>query len=360
MQPLTPDSINIPQTDPPLISVILPVFNAEKYIRVAVNSILDQTLTDFELIIINDGSTDNTLIILRNFANRDNRIRIVTRANRGLVESLNEGIDLTRGKWIARMDADDIALPYRFERQLQWLVETGADITGSWTQLFGTHDRRKVKHAQTDAAIKIEMLFGSPFAHPTVMMRTVLAKQLRYDKTWEKAEDYDLWERAARAGWIMTNVPEVLLLYRQHKAQISSIANNIQKENTNKIRRRYWQTMKNILPISSQDIDNVLKIYEQPNAIIDMNKVDVLFLYLFQHTKEESRDIVIYYAFRFYLKTTGTDKNTLMHWGYLCNMMGRKVTFHENLSLLLLQTFRVTTNGVLLKFLRAINNTLGK
>ena len=162
----------------PLISVAMPVYNGEAHLAEALESILAQTYTNFELIIIDDGSTDNSLQVLLQYQKRDIRIRLITRENRNLATTLNDIIDLAQGKWVARMDQDDIALPHRFERQLEWLEQTGADIAGSWIQLFGTFDKRILKHSQTDDAIKMELLFGSPFAHPTVMLRAELVKQL--------------------------------------------------------------------------------------------------------------------------------------------------------------------------------------
>lgn len=105
----------------PKVSVVMSVYNREKYIVEAVESILCQTFRDFEFIILDDGSTDNTLAILREYQSNDNRIRLISCEHRGIVDTLNEGIDLACGEWIARMDSDDIARPRRFERQLQWL-----------------------------------------------------------------------------------------------------------------------------------------------------------------------------------------------------------------------------------------------
>src|SRR6266568_274661 len=221
----------------PLISVVLPVYNGEQYLAEAIDSILAQTFTNFELIIIDDGSTDNSLGILKQYQYLDSRIRLIARENRNLATTLNDSIDLARGVWVARMDQDDIALSHRFERQLQWLEQTEADICGSWIKFFGTADKRIIKQPQTDQAIKMQLLFGAPFAHPSVMMKTALVRRLRYDKAWEKAEDYDLWERAAHAGWQMTNVQEVLLLYRQHATQITTHASNQNHMLTQKIRR---------------------------------------------------------------------------------------------------------------------------
>jgi glycosyltransferase involved in cell wall biosynthesis len=213
----------------PLISVVLPIYNGEKYLVEAIESVISQTFADFELIMIDDGSTDGSRKILQEYAAKDLRVKVVLRENRGLATTLNDSIDIAHGSWIARMDQDDIALPHRFQRQLEWLEKTGADISGSWVQRFGTADKRIVRLPRTDEEIKMELLFCSPFAHPTVMMRSSLARGLRYDKAWEMAEDYDFWERAAEAGWRMTNVPEVLLMYRVHAAQISTLSNDRQQ-----------------------------------------------------------------------------------------------------------------------------------
>ena len=210
----------------PLISVVLPVYNGEKYLVEAIDSIREQTFKNFELLIIDDGSTDNSLAILKSYQRLDQRIQLIARENRNLATTLNDLIDLSQGEWIVRMDQDDISLPNRIERQLEWLEQTGADICGSWVELFGISHKYILKHSQTDQSIKAELLFGAPFAHPSVIMRSALAKKLRYDKIWEMAEDYDLWERAAHSGWKMTNVQEVLLLYRQHAKQITNYSSS--------------------------------------------------------------------------------------------------------------------------------------
>ena len=132
----------------PLITVVLPVYNGEKYLSEAIDSILTQTFADFELITINDGSTDDSLQILRKYEQRDSRIRVIARENRGLATTLNDSVDIARGEWVARMDQDDIALPHRFERQLAWLKETGADISGSWVRRFGSPDKPVVSCAK--------------------------------------------------------------------------------------------------------------------------------------------------------------------------------------------------------------------
>src|ERR1700761_204383 len=117
----------------PLVSVLMPVFNAQRYVAAAVNSILDQTLGDFELIIVDDGSTDQSTAILRRLAGRDGRIRLISRPNTGYVVALNEALDAARGEFLARMDADDVSLPQRFEKQVQFLQENPDFV------LVGTH-----------------------------------------------------------------------------------------------------------------------------------------------------------------------------------------------------------------------------
>lgn len=239
----TDSNKKVPENAAPLISVAMPVYNGEKYLAEAIESILKQTFSDFELIIINDGSTDNSLQVMRTYQKRDSRIRLVTRENRNLVTTLNEIVDLARGKWFARMDQDDISLPNRFERQLQWLEKTGADLCGTWIQFFGVGDRRIWQTFETDEAIKIDMLFKCPIAHPSVFMKSELIKKIRYNKNWEKAEDYELWVRAAMADWKMTNVQEVLLMYRRHNEQISFATSNKQRKLTNKVQNTYWKYM---------------------------------------------------------------------------------------------------------------------
>ncbi len=307
----------------PLFSVVLPAFNAGKYVSEAVHSILKQTLINFELILINDGSTDDTLTILEEFRRKDTRIILISRENRGLVASLNEGIDLARGKWIARMDADDIALPRRFERQLKQLEESGADICGSWIKLFGASATKIIKHPETDTAIKIEMLFGAPFAHPTVIMKTDKVNQLRYDSSWEKAEDYDLWERAARASWKMTNVQEVLLMYRQHKSQISTVSLSRQQELTQQIRKRYSIYLCKKMQLDVQSIQELLKLREPIIPSIEMDEIDTVCIELIEKCQGEARTVAFDHLTRLYFRAAGGGRRVWYRWSKLNMKFGR-------------------------------------
>jgi len=331
--------------DAPAISVVLPVFNADKYVAKAIRSILDQTFRNFELIVINDGSTDGTLKVLEQFSALDRRVVLVSRENKGLVDTLNEGISIARGEWIARMDADDIAWPNRFERQMHWLEKSGADICGSWMQLFGTADKRIIKHPESDAAIKMELLFGAPFAHPTVIMRSELVEQLRYDKVWEKCEDYDLWERAARADWKMTNVPEVLLSYRQHGAQISTTVSSYQQLLTQKIRHRYWTFVFDSMKLEKGWIDEVLKLREPSLPETNMDIVDSAFMALLQCSRGEARATVFDHATRLYFRAAAVSPDVVTRWSKLNGNCGAGLAVATKIKLWLLSVLRIPSNS---------------
>lgn len=223
----------------PIISVVMSVYNGEQFLARAIESILNQTIKDFEFIIINDGSTDGSIAIIEEYAKRDCRIRLISRENKGLIASLNEGIASARGEWIARMDADDISLPDRFEKQLEWLQQTGADICGGWVKLIGTWFHRMRRSHSSSDAIRIKLLFSSAFAHPTVMLRTSLAKANPYSENAHHVEDYELWARLAKLGVKMTNYPGVVLRYRIHPGQVTAIKQKQQRENMIQIFRDY-------------------------------------------------------------------------------------------------------------------------
>ncbi len=202
------------------LSVVLAVHNGEKYISQAVESILNQTFPNFEFIIINDGSTDSTSRILN--SHTDPRIRLIeNKLNRGLVACLNTGIMLSRGKYIARMDADDIADLHRLEKQFDFMEshpEIG--ICGSYIRVFfeGTGKSQVVKFPENDKAIRAFTFFQAPFSHPSVMLRkSVLdSYELEYPDQFYRAEDYAFWTELLKYTQA-ANLPEVLLHYRRHQ-----------------------------------------------------------------------------------------------------------------------------------------------
>ena len=199
----------------PKISVIMPAFNAEKFIKVAIESILSQTFKDFEFLIINDGSTDKTLEIIENFKAQDQRIILINREKRGLIASLNEGISTSRGQYIARMDADDVATPEKLNIQLNYLIRNPTiDLVGS-NIIFFTHNKVKgvsdlKLYNQKNINFYLKTI-GLP--HPTWMVRDVFFKKFNYDPRAISVEDQDLLLRAQQSCKF-TLLKEPLLFYR--------------------------------------------------------------------------------------------------------------------------------------------------
>jgi glycosyltransferase involved in cell wall biosynthesis len=220
------------------ITVLLPVYNGEKHLDEAIDSVLSQSYSEFEFLIINDGSFDNTDNIIRKYAESDPRIRYIeNEKNLGLVESLNRGLGLARGKYIARMDADDICHPERFQKQIDFM-ESHPEIAicGTSFQSFGSSNTTHI-YPRDHEAIKAGLLFGSCICHPSVFMRTDFIKEyeINYLKETFPAEDYKIWVKAAKNGQLH-NLPDILLQYREHETQISSENKQWQKEQTDKIR----------------------------------------------------------------------------------------------------------------------------
>jgi len=224
---------------PPMISVCMPVYNAEPYIAEATNSILAQTYEDFEFIIVNDGSKDRSLEILAKIARKDSRIRLISRPNTGYAKALNEAMDAATGKYFARMDADDISLPTRFEKQVAYLeshpecVVVGSRILT--IDPFGS-PLYEPDHKLTHEEIEAQLLNGVGWSivHPVAMARRDLVEKLgRYRTELEPSEDLDLFLRLAEHGRI-ANLPDVLLHYRQHATSVNHT--RYAEQNRNKLR----------------------------------------------------------------------------------------------------------------------------
>jgi glycosyltransferase involved in cell wall biosynthesis len=217
-----PTSIGHHVPDTPRISCVLAVCNGEAYLRESIQSIQAQTFLDWELIVVDDGSTDRTPQILDEFQREDVRIRIYRQGKRGLVASLNHGIMMARGEYIARMDADDVSMPERFAIQLEYLDgHHDIGVCGSSIETFGADSSEVMEYPGDDGAIRCQLLFSSSLAHPATMFRRnlILHHHLLYDEQAVHAEDYDLWVRASQHTRF-ANIPMVLLRYRIHPQQI--------------------------------------------------------------------------------------------------------------------------------------------
>ncbi|HVY72536.1 MAG TPA: glycosyltransferase family A protein [Candidatus Paceibacterota bacterium] len=222
---------------PPRVTVLMPVYNGARYLRDAMDSILAQTYADFEFLIVDDGSTDESVEIIRSYT--DPRIRLERNGmNRGLVYSLNRGISLARGGYVARMDCDDISLPQRLAEQVAYLDKhRDIAVCGTWVKTLGER-AAAYEYFLDPEDIKASLLFTTSLAHPTVMLRKSLLKEagLEYDPAHAHAEDYGLWVSLVHAGYKLANLPLVSLLYRRHVASVSAAHSKAQKETASGIR----------------------------------------------------------------------------------------------------------------------------
>lgn len=298
----------------PIVSVLLPVYNAERYLAVAIDSLLEQTFQDFEIIAINDGSTDLSGEILDEYALRDYRVRVFHRPQRGLVSALNDGIDLARGEWIARMDADDIALPLRFELQLKNLLSNEADFCGGAIQLFGSSRGIKLYPASNEL-FGVALLFSAPVAHPTVIGKTAIFRRLRYDNNFKHAEDYDLWQRAWVLGYKFTNIKNVVLCYRVHKTQVSNKFSLKQSASADSVRVRHWKAL---FPEYDEVFDAGLFSGSRRHDRKDLLLRDIMST-LICHIPEASHRTFINGVLRIFIRQAGDDMGVIKAWIKLCD-----------------------------------------
>jgi glycosyltransferase involved in cell wall biosynthesis len=215
----------------PLISVILPVYNCQEFVFESINSVLNQTYSNFELIIINDGSNDLSHNIITKIF--DPRIRYFSQENKGLIYCLNFGISISKGDFIARMDADDICLPSRLKDQLEYIQEKSIDVCGSWINVFSHKTNKVVKYPDIHNDILFRSFFISGFAHPSVIFKKEVFNNINYESYI--AEDHKLWCSIIKAGYKTGNVPKVLLNYRSHPNQITKIDSVSLRQSSNDI-----------------------------------------------------------------------------------------------------------------------------
>ena len=237
----------------PTISVLMPVYNAERYLNESLSSILQQTFTDFEIIVINDGSNDSSLSILEAIAQQDSRVTILSRPNTGIVGALNDGLEICTGKYIARMDADDLCRSDRFELQVNKMesepdlvalgscavaIDPDGDALGEASVPL-THNDIESQHLKGIASIY----------HPAVMVRRDIYCQLGgYRQPAWPAEDLDLWLRLAETGQV-ANLPEPLFIWRRTLDGIVASSQTCQKKAINWILEDCWQRRGLTLPL---------------------------------------------------------------------------------------------------------------
>lgn len=205
----------------PLISILMPVYNTAPYLREAMDSILAQTFSDFELIVLDDCTPDDAPAILDTYT--DKRIvRYRGEKNVGLANVLNVGMDMARGKYIARMDSDDVSLPNRMQTQYDYLEQhPEMDLVSVAMQQFGA-DNRLMRYDNATEDLKFNALFFSPILHASSMWRRERFASLRFEQSFVPAEDYRMWTRALINGLQMRNLPDILYKYRMHARQATN------------------------------------------------------------------------------------------------------------------------------------------
>ncbi len=241
------------QTIAPDITVIMPVYNAGKYLKEAIDSILHQSFKNFEFFIIDDASTDESVAIINSY--NDTRIQFIRKpVNTGYTDSLNMAVGISKGKYIARMDADDISLQDRFRLQFAYMEKhPGVLVCGTAYKIIGAENI--VTLPLTFEEAKVVSLMNVPVAHPTAFIRKEVftTYALQYNKQYEPAEDYDLWVSVLEKGRI-ENLPDVLLLYRKHEHQQSVY--------------RYKKLMEAAVEIRSKQLSKLIGFDEKPYDVL--------------------------------------------------------------------------------------------
>ncbi len=208
-----------------LVSILLPVYNAGEYLKQAIESILNQSYQNFEFIIINDGSTDNSEKVVKSFT--DKRIQYVSQTNIGLAATLNKGLGMSKGIYIARQDQDDISHPDRLKKQVEFLenhkevilLGTRAKVVSDNGDVLSYHD-----HATDSAVLKLDLLFDNCFVHSSVMFRKEVIESIgKYSTDKAIYEDYELWSRFSEKGNV-ANLREVMVDYRHHDRGLSKVS----------------------------------------------------------------------------------------------------------------------------------------
>lgn len=254
----------------PLISVVLPAYNAEQFLYESIQSILTQSLSDFELIVINDGSKDNTEKVVNGF--NDPRIRYFSQDNKGMAATLNKAIELSVGEFVARMDADDIAFAQRFEKQISFLranpefaaVGTRAAIfSRSINEVTGYHN-----HSCDHGTLCVDLLFDNPFVHSSMMIRRkVFLEHQAYDLSKHSLiQDFELWSRFSQT-MKLANIPEVLMYYREVNSGISQTTKNYREV----VIEQAIVNVNSVLHDKDPAINSLLSLYHGNYQNVDSN-----------------------------------------------------------------------------------------
>jgi glycosyltransferase involved in cell wall biosynthesis len=240
----------------------MPVYNSERYLHQAVDSILSQTFADFEYICVDDGSTDRSPEILKEYAQRDPRIQVLTRANGGVTSALNAGLVIARGEYVARMDADDVADPSRFQLQLEYMSgHPECAAVGCWVILTNANgaERGRSRPGLTHDQITERLWIGDSSAMPhfgSFIRRASLTQLGNYNEKFRTAQDLDLFLRMSEIGRL-ANVPHFLMQYREHEASVGAARGQEQARNAREILREAYERRGMKLPTTLKKWDNL-------------------------------------------------------------------------------------------------------
>lgn len=232
----------------PAISVVMPCYNSAETLSESLNSLVQQTLADFEVILIDDGSTDSTGEILEQWAHRDHRFRVLHQSHQGIIPALNKGLEACQASYVARMDADDCCHPERLERQVAYLKSRpGVDVVACLVTAYPEGQVRAgfsiyiewLNSLVRDADIRREIFVESPLVHPSVAFRLESVKQAGSYQEYGWPEDYDLWLRLYLAGARFGKVPEVLLKWREHPDRLTRTDGRYSLENFIRAKAHY-------------------------------------------------------------------------------------------------------------------------
>ena len=227
----------------PLVSVIMPIYKAEKYLSEALDSIFNQSFQNFEIIIVSDDTDEETMKILQYYSKNEPRLRIFHQKRKGLIESRNMCFEIARGEYLAIMDSDDISMSDRFQKQIDFFRQNPeSGIVGSWIVQIDTKGNkiRDIRYPITKNGIVFHMLFHNCLANSSVMLKKEISLKIgKYQQEMAYAEDYDYWSRAILLTEI-SNIPEPLVLYRIHQQNVSSTHDELMKKRTSIIRNRLF------------------------------------------------------------------------------------------------------------------------
>lgn len=293
----------------PLVSILFPCYNAEKFLRHSLDSILNQDYRNLEVICVNDGSTDTTAAILSEYQEKDHRLTVITNAeNKGLIESLNASFAYVKGEFFGRMDADDYCPPQRISKQLAFLnAHPEFDLVSNAYNYFIIDDRplEYVPPIGTlPRSLQFMSLFSTPLTHASVLGRTRLIKEglYVYDKAYQHSEDFELFSRLAWKGVRLANLEDSLYLVRLNSQSVSASFNDIQINTHLRITRRNLKERMNesdylsetILKLISNRIDEVVSISQLKTALNLLNGYFSEADSKMKFTEEETKEIRSY------------------------------------------------------------------